>query len=431
MKKGFLIDRRKKDRIVLAALKLHDQRTDAVTESLDELAALSRSAGGEVVATITQARDCIRPGYVFGEGKLQELRQLCNQTGARLVIYDGELGPSQQEKLEEFIDIAVIDRPALILDIFARHARTSEAKTQVELAQLEYLLPRLSGHWTHLERQEAAIGTRGPGETQLETDRRLIQKKIAELKKSLKKIGIDRDTQRKRRINKINFCLVGYTNVGKSSLFNKLSGQRALVAPRFFATIDSTTRRVPAGGKVEYLVTDTVGFIKKLPINLVASFRSTLKEASRADMLIHVVDFSAHDIDEKISTVNKVLADIGAGELKRLVVFNKIDLVNNPDLRLNMLAKYPESRFVSAKTNEGIDMLIKSLSDACANLYTDVVAIVPQLDTKAVALTSKIMQIYSGCVEDGDLIFKGKLLKYEIPKLEKAGVKVEIDGEKS
>jgi len=431
LRKGFLIDRGRKDRIVLAALKLPGQSTDSVIESLNELAALSRSAGGEVVATITQARERFRPGYVFGEGKLQEIKQLCNQTKAKLVIYDGELSPSQQEKLEEFIDIAVIDRPALILDIFARHARTREAKTQVELAQLEYLLPRLSGHWTHLERQEAAIGTRGPGETQLETDRRLIQKKIAELKKSLKKIDVDREIQRKGRIDKINFCLVGYTNAGKSSLFNKISGQRALVAPRFFATLDSTTRRVHAGGKVEYLLTDTVGFIRKLPINLVASFRSTLKEASTADMLIHVVDFSAHDIDEKISTVNKVLEDIGAGELKRLIVFNKIDLVNNNNLRLNMMAKYPGCHFVSAKTDEGITMLLKSLSDACDDLYAEVLVVLPQFYTEAVALISKIMQIYSSRVENSDFIFKGKLLKYEIPKLERAGAKVEIADKKS
>lgn len=412
-------------------MKLPGQQAETVKESLDELAALCHSAGGEVVATITQTKDRIRPGYVFGEGKLQELKQLCSHTGAKLVIYDGELSPSQQEKLEKFIDIAVIDRPALILDIFASHARTREAKTQVELAQLEYLLPRLAGHWTHLERQEAAIGTHGPGETQLETDRRLVQKKIAELKKSLRKIDVERDTQRKRRRNKINFCLVGYTNVGKSSLFNKLTGQNTPVATRLFATLDSTTRRTPGGGKAGFLLTDTVGFIKKLPVNLVASFRSTLKEASTADMLIHVIDLSASDIDEKITTVNEVLADIGAGELKRLIVFNKIDLVDNPGLRLNMLAKYPGCRFVSAKTDEGVDMLMKSLSEACANLYAEVIVMVPQLDTKAVALASKTLQIYSGYIENGNLIFKGKLLKYEIPKLESTGVKVEINNRTS
>ncbi len=390
------------------------------------MATLCRSAGGEVAADLIQARDRIRPGYIFGEGKLHELKELCQDTGAQLVIYDGELTASQQEHLEEFLDIAVIDRPALILDIFARHARTREAKTQVELAQLEYLLPRLTGHWTHLERQEAAIGTRGPGETQLETDRRMVGKKIAELKKSLKKIDRDRNTQRKRRANKINFCLVGYTNAGKSSLFNQITRDETLVANRLFATLDSTTRRVSLKGKVEFLLTDTVGFIKKLPVDLVASFRSTLKEATSADMLIHVVDFSATDIHDKISIANGILADIGAGNLNRLIVFNKIDLVDNPDLRRNMISRYPGCRFVSAKTGEGIDTLMKSLDDACAGLYTKLVAKVVQQDSKKIALLSKSMEIYSSRCENGDLIFKGKILKLDIPGLEREGVRIEI-----
>ena len=403
-----------------------NQVIESVRDSLDELATLCRSAGGEVVSDIIQAREAFRPGYVFGEGKVLELKELCQNLDAQLVIYDGELTASQQEKLEGLLDLAVIDRPALILDIFARHARSREAKTQVELAQLEYLLPRLAGHWTHLERQESAIGTRGPGETQLETDRRMVSRKIIELKKTLKKIDHDRDTQRKRRSKIINFCLVGYTNTGKSSLFNKLTGDKTLVANRLFATLDSTTRLIPLEGKSEMMLTDTVGFIKKLPVDLVASFKSTLKEASSADMLIHVVDFSVGDIADKIAVVDKVLADIGAGDINRLVVFNKIDLVDNPDLQRYMLSKYPGCRFVSAKTGEGIEQLKESFSDICAKMYVELTAKTPENDAKTIALISRFLHIYTSHIENGDLIFKGKILKTDLPKLTQKGVGIEI-----
>ncbi|MCP4582804.1 MAG: GTPase HflX [candidate division Zixibacteria bacterium] len=427
LKRSFLdIERIRKDRVILAAIKLPDKQIETVQESLDELATLCRSAGGEVVGDLIQARERFHPGSLFGEGKLHELKQQCLDVKARLVIYDGDLSPSQQQKLESYLDLAVIDRPALILDIFARHAKSREAKTQVELAQLQYILPRLAGHWTHLERQESAIGSRGPGETQLETDRRLVRKKIADLKKSLKKIDSDRNVQRKRRSSKINFCLIGYTNAGKSSLFNRLTGDKTLVANRLFATLDSTTRRVPLKGKSEFLLTDTVGFIRKLPHNLVASFRSTLKEANTADMLIHVVDFSAHDIEHRIDVVNEVLAEIKAGDLKRLLVFNKIDVAENLDMRRYLMAKYKGCRFVSAKTGEGLDTVIEALADACADMYTDLEARVSQKDSRAIALISKMMQItHSDCV-DGDMVFRGDILKYDIPKLEHEGIKIEF-----
>lgn len=427
MKKSFIdIQKIRKDRVILAAIKLPDNSIESVHESLEELATLCRSAGGEVAGSILQSLDRYRTGYLFGEGKLNELKELCAETRAKLVIYDGELTASQQEKLENFLDIAVIDRPALILDIFARHARSREAKTQVELAQLEYLLPRLAGHWTHLERQEAAIGTRGPGETQLETDRRMVRKKIADLKKELEKIEISRITQRKRRREKINFCFVGYTNAGKSSLFNKLTGDNIHVANRLFATLDSTTRRIPLKGRGEFLLTDTVGFIKKLPVNLVASFRSTLKEATSADILIHVVDFSAADLDEKIRIVNEVLADIGAADIRRILVFNKIDLVNNTGLQRNMAAKYPECKFVSARTGEGLEILAATLAGICSDLYVDLRARVAQTQSKTIAKISKIMQIYASDCQNGELIFEGRIQKYQVPILEREGVKIEL-----
>jgi GTPase len=425
LKNSFSIEKISKDRVILAALKLQATSLTTMTESLDELKALCHSAGGEVVGTITQSIDRVHRGHLFGAGKVGEIKELCAETNASLIIYDGDLAPSQQEKLEEMIDVAVIDRPALILDIFARHARSREAITQVQLAQLEYLLPRLAGHWSHLERQEAAIGTRGPGETQLESDRRLVRKKITELKKMLEKIDQERETQRKRRSHKVNFCLVGYTNVGKSRLFNRLTGEQTYVADKLFATLDSTTRRLPIGGKEEILLTDTVGFIRKLPVDLVASFRSTLKEANTADMLLHVVDISAGDIDEKIGTVNHVLTDIGCGEIKRLLVFNKADLVDNPELRRNMLARYHDCHFVSAKTGEGIDTLFEKLESIAAGLYSIIKARIAQTDQQAIGLLAKVMQITASTIEDGDMVFEGKLQKNEIPKLEKAGVRFE------
>jgi len=412
--------------VILTAVKLPDQRVEAVRESLDELADLCSTAGGEITAEIIQAREHFHPGYVFGKGKLDEIKQLCNDYNAQLVIFDGELSPSQQEKLEKILDIAVIDRPALILDIFARHARTREAKTQVELAQLEYILPRLAGHWTHLERQESSIGTRGPGETQLETDRRMVDKKITELKKVLLKIDSSRNTQRKGRNNISNFCLVGYTNTGKSTLFNMLTGNKTLTANRLFATLDSTTRRVALEGKNEMLLSDTVGFIKKLPVDLAASFKSTLMEANTADLLVHVVDFSVSDIDEKIAVVNKILTEIGASDIRRIIVFNKIDLVDNPDLQRNMLLKYPGCCFISAKTGEGIDYLKNALNDICAELFVKLQVRIPKNDSKTIALVSSLIQIYTSYIENDDFIIEGKSLKIDIPKFERKGAAIKI-----
>jgi GTP-binding protein HflX len=425
LKNSFSIEKIRKDRVILAALILAGADRASVMESLDELDALCRSAGGEVVGKITQSAARIHPGHLFGTGKIQEIKELCRSTKASLIIYDGDLTPSQQQKLEEIIDIAVIDRPALILDIFARHARSREAITQVQLAQLEYLLPRLTGNWSHLERQEAAIGTRGPGETQLESDRRLVRKKILELKKMLKRIDRERDIQRKRRSRKINFCLVGYTNAGKTRLFNRLTGEKSYVADKLFATLDSTTRKLPIGGKEDILLTDTVGFIRKLPVDLVASFRSTLKEANTADTLLHVVDFSAHDIDEKISTVNRILKEIGCGEIKRLLIFNKTDLVDNPELRRNMLARYKECLFVSAKTGEGIDLLFEKLGEIAAGLFSVQKARISRLDQRAIALLAGAMQISAGNVEGDDIVFIGRLAKYDLMRLEKAGIRFE------
>ncbi len=402
-------------------------RAEEINDSLQELAALCRSAGGEVVAVVSQNRDRIDPGHLFGEGKLKEIKRLAEEFDAKLMVFDGELTASQQEKIEKFLDMAVIDRPALILDIFARHARTREAIAQVNLAQLQYLLPRLAGHWSHLERQEAAIGTRGPGETQLETDRRMVRRKIAELKRVLKKIDSEREVQRRRRSTKINFCLVGYTNAGKSSLFNRLCNDSVYVADKLFATLDSTTRRLPFHGRAEIMLTDTVGFIRKLPVNLIASFRSTLKEVNSADMLIHVADASSGDVEEKIVSVSQVLSDIGAGGIPTLLLFNKIDLVKDKGYLKNLSLNYPDSMQISVKTDEGVEQLIYRLQKLALSLYIELEIRIPQTETHAIKLASKLMQIASGRLDNGFLVFTGKILKHEVPLLENAGIK--IDGQ--
>lgn len=327
-----------------------------------ELALLARSAGAQVITSVTQSRRKIDPAFFIGKGKVRQIKSKLIETGANLVIFDDHLSPAQVRNLEKLLDVKVIDRETLILDIFISRARTNEAKAQVELAQLNHLLPRLTKQWTHLSKQYGGIGTKGPGETQLETDRRLINKKIKVLKKRLEKIDRERVTQRKRRLNLFRVCLVGYTNAGKSTLFNRLTKSGVLTENRLFSTLDSTTRRISSRDGQNILLTDTVGFINKLPHQLVASFKSTLDEVRLADLLIHVVDFSHPHYVKRIAQVNQVLDDIDAGNIPKIIAFNKIDIspeaymdfghIHTPDYT---------TYFISAKKSIGIEQLIKRI----------------------------------------------------------------------
>lgn len=300
-----------------------DQR--AVEEHLEELARLTETAGGEVASTLRQRIDNPNPRFYIGEGKAQELRDLVRSSEANLVIFDEELSPAQGKNLEDLLEVRVLDRPELILDIFATRARSREAKLQVELAQLEYLLPRLRRMWSHLSRIRGGIGLRGPGETQLETDRRLIGTRISDLKAKLRDVAKARAVQRKARVGEFRGALVGYTNAGKSSLLRALSGADLFVEDRLFATLDSATRMVELGSGHEALVTDTVGFIRKLPHHLIASFRSTLEEAREADLLLHVIDASDPDWEEHREVVHEVLDELELAHRPQLLVFNKVD----------------------------------------------------------------------------------------------------------
>jgi GTP-binding protein HflX len=318
-----------------------------IDEHLDELERLSETAGARVAGRLVQDRGPVAPATLLRSGKVQELKLLCAETGAKLVISDDDLSPAQVRNLEKEVEATVLDRSGLILDIFARRARSREARTQVELAQLRYMLPRLTRAWTHLERQAGGIGQRGVGETQLETDRRLIKKRVSRLEAEIKSIESERRERRKRRGGVPKVALVGYTNAGKSTILNLLTGAGTFVEDRLFATLDPLVRRSERHGSAPFLVIDTVGFIRKLPHHLVASFRSTLEEAADADLLLHVVDASSPALADHLRATRETLEGLELGDRPMLLVLNKRDRVPAPVLEL-LLGDHPGALAVSA-----------------------------------------------------------------------------------
>ena len=345
--------------LVSAPLRGSDHERHA-EEHLDELERLADTAGAEVVGRVIQRLRKISPKLLIGTGKLEELGELVASCDATLVIFDEELSPMQGKNLEDALEVRLVDRAELILDIFATRARTNEAKMQVELAQLGYLLPRLARMWTHLSRIRGGIGLRGPGETQIETDRRLIRRKIGHLKKKLEDVTRHRDVLRKghQRRGILSAALVGYTNAGKSSLLRALSGAEVFVEDRLFATLDTVAREVfvPPKGKIR--LTDTVGFIRKLPHDLVASFKATLEEASGADVLLHVIDASHRDWEEQVAVVDRTLGDLSLNGRRVVHVFNKMDRVPDGDeLRARAAHHYEDAVFVSALEPPAVDEL--------------------------------------------------------------------------
>lgn len=314
----------KSERAVLVGIATRYQPKEKVDEYLDELAFLLETAGGIAVKRFTQSLDLPDGRTYVGTGKLEEIRQFVVAEAIDLVVFDDELSGSQIRNIEKALGCKVIDRTNLILDIFAKRARTSHAKTQVELAQYQYLLPRLTRMWTHLERQRGGIGLRGPGETEIETDRRVIRDKISLLKEKLKEIDVQQATQRNNRGKLVRLALVGYTNVGKSTLMNLISKSDIFAENKLFATVDTTVRKVVIEN-LPFLISDTVGFIRKLPHGLIESFKSTLDEVRESDILLHVVDISHPEFESQIETVIQTLAEIGAADKKTIMVFNKID----------------------------------------------------------------------------------------------------------
>ncbi len=353
MKKSHAVDR--PPVIERAVLVGHAGRDGAHLErSLDELGLLADTANARVMERVRQKRGPIHPKTFIGKGKLEELKERADAVDADLVIFDDDLSPGQVRNLEKALDRKVVDRSELILDIFARRARTRESRLQVELAQLEYTLPRLTGMWKHLERQAGGIGTRGPGETQLETDRRIVRERIARLKRELEGVERERETQRARRRRAFRVALVGYTNAGKSTLFNALTRSQVLVEDRLFATLDATTRQMVSPERHSVLLTDTVGFIRKLPHHLVASFHSTLAEAVEADLLLHVIDTADPDRARQIRAVEEVLEKILETPRPTVLVFNKCDRLTDPDAAVALRATQPGAFVISALTGEGL-----------------------------------------------------------------------------
>jgi GTP-binding protein HflX len=388
-----------RDRAVLVGVDRN--RSDwPIEESLAELERLADTAGATVVGVATQRMDRPHPKTFIGAGKAEEVVQLATAEGANLVIFDDELSPRQQASVEDLLpEIRVLDRTALILDIFGQHAVSREGKLQVELARMEYTLPRLRGMWGHLtkERLGGGVGARfGAGESQLETDRRLARKRISELKRELKSVSVERELQRKRRARAgvFRIALVGYTNAGKSTLLNALTGADALSADMLFATLDSTTRRLELPEGREVTITDTVGFINKLPHGLVEAFKSTLDEVSEADLLLYVTDGSSPQREPQMAAVREVLSEIGAVDNPAVVVFNKSDALGDAD-RAALEKRYPDALFVSALTGEGIDALVARIGDEASRTSIRIAALVPYTRGDLVKLAHERAQIVS------------------------------------
>lgn len=405
-----------KERAVLVGLFGPDTPRWLAEEYLDELMLLADTAGADTVHKELQNRPHPDPTTYIGKGKLNQLKQICSEKNAEVLIFDDDLTATQIRNVEKVAKVKVLDRSGLILDIFASRAKTAAAKTQVELAQLQYLLPRLTRFWTHLSRQKGGIGTKGPGETQIETDRRLIGKRITTLKEKLEKLDRQRTTQRKGRENNTRVSLVGYTNAGKSTVMNALTETNVLAEDRLFATLDSTVRRLDLENH-EVLLSDTVGFIRKLPHDLIESFKSTLDEVREADVLLHVVDASSKLVDDYIEVVEDTLEEMGIYQSKKLLVFNKIDLLE-PEKLIGLKKEFPDSIFVSASRGIGLGKLEKKLENLIEEDYVDFSYNVPLSHYKAVAYLHEVAVVNKEQYEGNNVSIAGSTSKADRDRFE-------------
>ncbi|MFA5774950.1 MAG: GTPase HflX [Ilumatobacteraceae bacterium] len=415
-----LIERGRRERIVLVGVIFDGHDELETEESLDELARLIDTAGADEAGRLTQRRDSPDSTYFIGKGKVQELKELCLAVDADTVVFDNELAPAQQYNLEKLLGRTALDRTAVILDIFAQNTHTVEGKVQVELALLRYRLPRLRrGVSGAMSQQGGGIGTRGPGETKLEVDRRRIQDRVSKLARDLKELGNTRHEQRKNRGRSGlgSISIVGYTNAGKSSLLNALTDAGVLVENRLFATLDPTTRRLSLPGGEPVLVSDTVGFVRRLPHGLVESFKSTLEGAVSSDLLVHVVDATAVDPKSQIQAVREVLTEIGAGGVPELLVFNKSDVV--PDIAQQLAAEEPGSLAISAVTGYGIEDLLRTIGDRMRSISTVVELLVPYERGDIVASVHREGEVVSTSNEESGMRIRARLAEASAGRLAK------------
>ncbi len=405
-----LIDRAFREQIVLVGVQLAERSADEVDANLDELERLVDTAGADSVERIVQRRDAPDPATFVGRGKADEILDVSLEHDADTVVFDDELSPAQQFNLERILKRTALDRTAVILDIFAQNATTLEGKAQVELAQLRYRLPRLRGRGRQLSQQAGGIGTRGPGETKLEVDRRRIQQRLARLEKDLRGLRRTRLNQRKsrRRSRYHTVAIVGYTNAGKSTLLRRLTGANVLVEDRQFATLDATTRRLQLPGGETVLVTDTVGFIKKLPTSLVEAFMSTLEEVAEADLLVHLVDASAAEPEMHIDVVRSVLREIGAGDVDELIAFNKCDAADDGTVR-QLLERHEGSQAISASSGDGVEDLLLAVGDRLRHLTEVTELRIPYSRGDALAAVHREGEVLSETHDDEGIVIHARL----------------------
>jgi GTP-binding protein HflX len=420
VKKGFQLAPHEKlvERAYLVGVSLPDSPITQDKEHLNELAQLATTAGAIVVDKTIQGRTRIDGATFIGPGKAREIKEECERLGANLLIFDSDLSPAQARNLEKIVNINVIDRTELILDIFARNARTQQAKTQVELAQLIYTLPRLRKLWDHLSRQQGGIGTRGPGETQLEVDRRRIYERIGRLKKQLAAFERRKDILRQSRDGMPVVAIVGYTNTGKSTLMNAVTGADAFTENRLFATLDTLTRKIDSKNHTPILLVDTVGFIRKLPHHLVESFKATLGDVAEADLWLHVIDASHPGFIEQMEVTDATLQSIKHSEVETLYVFNKIDGID-PDELEGLRIRYPDAVFISAKHGTGLGDLEDCIHEMLLGRDLRVEVRIRASDGKGIAIAKSLLQEPRSSLEDGVYIVEGTIQSRLTDQLER------------
>ena len=416
MKKNNILNQEK---ALLVGVLSKEQDSKILNEHLSELKLLAETAGAAVVGEIYQSINKINSQYFVGKGKALQIIEQAKELKVKLIIFDDELTPSQ---VKNFLKLAkkmkIIDRNGLILDIFSKHAKTRESKTQVELAHLEYMLPRLSKQWSHLERQMGGIGTRaGMGESQIEIDRRLIRKRISKLKKDLIHIENERRIQSKMRISKYRVSLVGYTNAGKSSLMKCLSGENVYIQNQLFATLDTTIRKVHLDKYHSILLSDTVGFIRKLPHDLIASFKSTLFEVVESDLVLIVLDASSKQINEHMNTINNVLYELGANDIKTLIVLNKLDLLTTRNRIKYLRSNYPDAVMISAIDHLRINKLINRIINIMNDEYETIEISIPYSEARQISMAQRNVQVLDRIYKEDRINLKIKGSKERIKKI--------------